>query len=176
MISRKEANLKDRISINHQKLQMFMLCLRPIYASMTFNCHWCWIKSALRKFHSRKCTCYQGLRYISIRTRKSRYITIRFSEAIPTPNKYEYFLIHQFKGQDMQTFMCKIVCIFLIIRCFTYVLGAQRIISLRRFFWAPTTYALICSVLYSLPVMFWFRNKKINFQYTLLSGGLAPRL
>ena len=37
--SRKKANLKDRISMNHQKLQMFMLCLRSIYASMMFNCH-----------------------------------------------------------------------------------------------------------------------------------------
>ena len=38
MISHKIANLKDLISMNHQKLQMFMLCFRLIYASMTFNC------------------------------------------------------------------------------------------------------------------------------------------
>ena len=57
-ISHKIANLKDRISMNHQKLQIFMLCLRSIYASMTFNCPWCWIKSALRKFPSHKRTCY----------------------------------------------------------------------------------------------------------------------
>ena len=34
MISRKIASLKDRISLNYQKLQMFKLCLRSIYASM----------------------------------------------------------------------------------------------------------------------------------------------
>ena len=41
MISCKIANLKDRISMNHQTLQMFMMCLRSIYASMRFNCTWC---------------------------------------------------------------------------------------------------------------------------------------
>ena len=38
MISRKIANLMDWIYMNQQNLQMFMLCLRSIYARMTFNC------------------------------------------------------------------------------------------------------------------------------------------
>ena len=76
--------------MNQQKLQMFMLCLRSIYARMTFNC-----PLMLNKVGSEKiplpqahmlfrCAVYRDS-YLDTNPKIAIYIAIRFSEAIPTP-------------------------------------------------------------------------------------------
>ena len=86
MISRKKANLMDRIKMNQQKLQMFMLCLRSIYASMTFNC-----PLMLNKVGSEKIPLPQEHMLFRFAVYRDSYldtnpkIAIGFSKAIPTP-------------------------------------------------------------------------------------------
>ena len=74
--------------MNKQKLQMFMLCLRSIYASMTFNC-----PLMLNNVGSEKIPLPQAHMLFRFAVYRDSYldtnpkIAIRFSEAIPTPKQ-----------------------------------------------------------------------------------------